>query len=111
MKRLALVAALALLSACGNSNPATPTVIVPECQQNNTAELRLGNASANNYTFDVLIDNVRRGSLAVGQSMTLTLTAGIAHTVISQVTNTTIVACTSSPSFAACSTQTLTCRY
>ena len=106
---VALVGVL-LCAACGG-NPATPTVIVPECQQNNTAELRLGNASANNYTFDVLIDNVRRGSLAVGQSMTLTLTAGIAHTVISQVTNTTIVACTSSPSFAACSTQTLTCRY
>jgi len=102
---LALVA-----SGCGG-NPAAPTVIVPECQQNNTAELRLANGSASNYTCDVLIDNVRRGSLPVGQSMTLTLTAGVSHTVVSQVTNTAIIACTSSPSFAACSTQTLTCRF
>jgi len=105
-----LVGAL-LCAACGGHAPTNPTVILPECQQNQTAELRLANASANNYTFDVLIDNVRRGSLPVGQSMTLTLTAGVSHTVVSQVTNTAIIACTSSPSFAACSTQTLTCRF
>ena len=70
------------------------------------------NASPNNFTFDVLIDNITRGTMAPGRSIgPITLTAGVNHTVLPRVTNTAITACSSTTSFAACSTQTLTCRY
>lgn len=113
MKGSLLVACVLCVAACsGRQNPVTPSAPVPPaCQTNSTAELTLANASPNNYTYDVLIDNVKRGSISVGQTLTVTLTAGITHTVISQVTNLGTVACSSTPSFASCSTQTLTCRF
>jgi hypothetical protein len=110
MRRLWIV--LPLLFAACSSTPTAPTPVVPACQQQNTAELTLRNASPNNLTFDVLIDNVLRGTMAVGQTVgPVTLTAGVQHTVVSRVTNTSTIACTSSPSFAQCSTNTLTCSF
>jgi hypothetical protein len=110
MRRLWIV--LPLLFAACSSTPVAPAPVVPVCQQQNTAELTLRNTSPNNLTFDVLIDNVLRGTMAVGQTVgPVTVTAGVSHTVVSRVTNTSVIACTSSPSFAQCSTQTLTCSY
>lgn len=105
---------LGLISAaCGSSAPTAPSAPpAPVCQTNQTADLTLANASPNNYTFDVLIDNVRRGTVSPGQSLgPVSVTAGINHTVESRLTNTTVVACTSTTSFAVCTTPTLTCRY
>lgn len=111
MKYLLPILLLSTL-ACGGSSPVAPTVIVPECQTQNTAQLTLSNASATNATFDVLIDGVRRSTITPGQNAgPFTLAAGIAHPVESRLTNTTTVACSSSPILAQCSTQTLTCRF
>lgn len=110
--RYILVVVLVATIAC-SSTPAAPTPPPPPaCQTQNTAELTLRNTSPNNLTFDVLIDNVLRGTMAVGQTVgPVTVTAGVQHSVVSRVTNTLIVGCTSTPSFAQCSTNTLTCSY
>jgi hypothetical protein len=104
MKHLILVLAV-VASACGSDSPAAPTPqaapVVPACQSQNTALLTMANASPNNFTFDVLIDNIGRGTMAPGGSVgPVTLTAaGASHSVVSRVTNTTVVACTSTTSF------------
>jgi hypothetical protein len=99
-------------TACSRVNPAAPPPPVPLCQTQNTAEVSLRNTSPNGLTFDVLIDNIARGTMAVGQTVgPVTVTAGVAHTIVSRVTNTAIIGCTSSTSFAQCSSQTLTCSY
>lgn len=112
MRYRILVIVLAAAAACSKATPMAPAPVVPLCQQQNTAELTLRNTSPNNLTFDVLIDNVLRGTMAVGQSVgPVTVTAGVQHAVVSRVTNTSITACTSTPSFTQCSTNTLTCSF
>jgi hypothetical protein len=108
-----VVCSVVALSACSGSSPAAPTPPpVPACQANNTADLTLENGSPNSFTFDVLIDNISRGTMAPGGHVgPLTLSAGIDHVIVSRITNTTVVGCSSNTSFAACSTQTLTCRH
>lgn len=108
--RVVLVASLVVCAACGGSTPAAPTPPPPPaCQANGTADVTLTNSSVNNLTFDVFIDNISRGAIAPTRSLTVTVSAGIDHVIQSRVTNTTVVACTSTTSFASCSTQTLTC--
>jgi hypothetical protein len=111
MRLLMIVVALAAVG-CGSETPTSPTPVLPLCQTQNTAQLTLTNGSPNNLTFDVVVDNILRGTMAPGASVgPLTLTAGGMHTIESRVTNTSIVGCTSTTSFAACSSQALTCRY
>lgn len=113
MRWLILVVAC-LGSACGAA-PVAPTPQpppAPACQTQNTAQLTMTNASPNNLTFDVLIDNIGHGSMAPGASIgPVTLTAGVNHVIVSRITNSAVVGCTSTTSFATCSTQSLTCRY
>lgn len=113
MRRLMLSIVVAgMLSACsGNSTPAAPTPPpVAACVSQNTADVTLVNASPTNLTYDVLIDNISRGTIGPGQSRTFTVTAGASHTVLSRFTNTSLTACTSTTSFIQCTTQALTCR-
>jgi hypothetical protein len=115
MRYTLLVAAL-LASACGGSSPNAPTTpqapAVPACQSANTATVTMTNASPNNFTFDILIDNITRGTVTPGQSAPpMTVTAGVNHTFTSRVTNTNVIGCTSTTSFAQCTNQSLTCRY
>jgi hypothetical protein len=110
--RCILIVILAAAAACSKAAPMAPAPVLPLCQQQNTAELTLRNTSPNTFTFDVLIDNVLRGTMAVGQTVgPVTVTAGVQHTVVSRVTNTSVIACSSTPSFAQCSTNTLTCSF
>ena|SRR5690349_12491283 len=112
MKRLLVVVAL-LAAACGGS-PAAPSTPPPPpiaaCVSQNTADVTLVNASPSQATYDVLIDNVKKGTLSPGQSATYTVVAGVSHAIVSQFTNTTLAACSSTPSFVQCSSQSLTCR-
>lgn len=111
MKRL-LILATFVASACSGS-PAAPAPTPPPvaaCVSQNTADVTLVNASPSQATYDVLIDNVKKGTLSPGQSVTYTVVAGVSHAIISQFTNTTVAACSSSPSFVQCTSQTFTCR-
>ena len=108
---------LIMLSAlgCGASSPTRPTPTpppIPACQTNNTADVALRNTSPNNLVFDVSIDGVSRATIRPTETTPMfTVSAGATHRIIAHVTNTTIIACDASPSFAQCSTQTLTCSY
>jgi hypothetical protein len=110
MKRLVLLLALAAPACSGTSpTPITPTVVLPACQQNNTADVTLRNSSTS-FTMDVLVDNIVKGSVAPSQTLTVTVAAGVQHSVVMRYTNTALNACNSpAASFAQCSTQTLTC--
>lgn len=111
MKRLILGAAL-LGAGCSSNAPTTPSPSVPLCQSQNTADLTMTNSSPNNFTYSVTIDNILRGTIAPGQSLgPIALTAGQTHAIVSTVTNTGVIACSSTTSFAQCSTQTVTCRF
>lgn len=101
------------IGCSGSSNPITPvTPTLPACQTNNTAQVSLKNISPENLSFDVLIDNINMGSVAPQLTLgPLTVSAGATHTVVARVTNTAVIGCTASPSFAQCSTQTLTCGF
>jgi len=103
---------------CSNSPTAPAPVQTPQpvpqpvaaCVSANTADITLVNASPTSLTYDVVLDGINRGTLGPGQSRTFTVTAGTPHTVISRFTNTSVDACSSTPSFVQCTTQTLTCR-
>jgi hypothetical protein len=109
--RIAGLAILLAVTACGGKSPAAPTV--PACQQNNTAELTFGNRSTSNTTYDVMLNGSRVTTVAPGNnSSPYTLAAGTAHSVSFRITNTTIAACnTASPNLAQCTSQTLTCAF
>ena len=118
IQSLTLVALFAV--ACSNAptaptaqapTPTPPPAPVAACASQNTASVTLVNASPNNYTYDVLVDNIRRDALPPGQTVALTVTAGSDHTILSRVTNTLTTACVSTTSFIQCSSQTLTCRF
>lgn len=113
MKKFLLVLVLALASACGSDQaPAAPTApALPACQTNNTATVALQNISRTNSTYDFLIDNIREATVAPNQTTPpITVSAGAQHSVVTRFTNTSIAACSSTTSFAQCSTQTLTCN-
>jgi hypothetical protein len=112
MRRLAVCVVL-LCAGCSGSSPAAPTPPpLPACQSQNTFELTVRNQSPENYTFDLLIDNVTRGTMGPGQSVgPLTLTAGVNHAIVSRVTNSQIIGCTSTASYPQCSTQMLICTF
>jgi len=106
------------LTACSQSPTAPAPVQTPQpapqpvaaCVSANTADITLVNASPTSLTYDVVLDGINRGTLGPGQARTFTVTAGTPHTVISRFTNTSVDACSSTPSFVQCTTQTLTCR-
>jgi hypothetical protein len=103
-----LTAVLVAVSACSNSPTAPAPPPVAACVSANTATIGIHNVSTT-LTLDQFIDNQNRGLLAPGQTATYTLTAGQTHTLRTQFTNTSIVACSTTTSFVQCENRTLTC--
>jgi hypothetical protein len=102
-RALALFAlALPFVAACG-STPVIPTPIVEACRTNNTASVRFENRSTNT-TMDVVWDGSKLTTVAAGQtSDSYTVAAGITHTLLFRVTNSSTWACTpSTPTLVQC---------
>jgi hypothetical protein len=112
VKRLALVALASIAAGCGGSS-STPTAPTPvlACQTNNTATALFQNRSATNLTYDVIWNGARLVSVSPGQdSATYTFAAGVPHTLVFRVTNSSTNACSpSTPTLAQCSSMFYSC--
>ena len=77
----------------GSSSPAAPTPPpTPACQANHTADASFRNNG--NSTINILLDGGNIGTLGPQQSgLTRTIAAGVAHSVVFQLTNTTRSLC------------------
>lgn len=115
--RLSLILCVGVLlgaSACSDTAmaPAVPDP-VPACEQNNTATVEFRNTSNSNTTYDVIWDGSKITSVGPNQtSQKYTVAAGVQHTMVFKVTNTSNNACSlSTPTFAQCAEHWLSCSF
>jgi hypothetical protein len=107
------IAALLLVS-CGEKSPVAPTPVpVAACVTNNTGDISFGNRSAT-VSMDIIWNGVKltyMSPIAPGATSTpLTAAAGVAHTVLFRVANTSTLACSqASPVLTQCASTTMTC--
>jgi len=101
----------ASMAGCGveDSTPTAPTV--QACETNNTAEVKFQNKSNSNKTYDIIWDGSKTTTVAPGAtSSTSTVAAGVQHTLVFKITNTSTDACTpSTPTPAKCTSHTYSC--
>lgn len=104
-----------LFSSCDNSTPTTPTPTPtppppkPDCEKYHTGVLRVSNNSTRNLDYDIIIDGVNQGRLAVGATKDYTLAAG-QHTLDFKYSDHSQYACTTShPYVTECQTYSIYC--
>ena len=116
MKRLAVAALVSLslslvLISCTTS-PTTPTPTPKACETNNSAQITFENRYTN-QSIDVVWDGSKLtlSPLAPGvKSSEVTVSAGVAHTLLFNVAGTSTVACSqSSPNLSQCSSYNYYC--
>jgi len=95
---------------CPGANYSSGTCIYP-CETNNTGKVYFINHSNSNSTYDVIWDGVKIFTVAPNQqSPTITVSAGIQHTLLFRFTNTSNGACTqSTPIIPQCETWWFDC--
>lgn len=117
MRLLVFVSLIAIVLTVGcagkTDTPTAPTPIpVAACVTNNTADITFENRFSSS-TLDVIWDGSKLSLSPLGpgvKSGTITVAAGVAHTLLYRYTNTQTVACTqSSPVLAQCSTFNFWC--
>jgi hypothetical protein len=83
-----------LLSACGESNPSSPSssAILQACHVNNTGTLMLQNRSATGATYDVTAEGTRV-TITPQQDAVVAVTAGVVVDVVFKFTNTALASC------------------
>ena len=113
--RLCTLTTLSLVSLMGCSDsadvvaPPPPTTL--QCQVNNTGKLVFRNQSNTNATYDLIWDGSKLYTIAPGsETDTLVTAAGIQHTMLFQITNTSNNACNpATPTLAQCSVGWFAC--
>ncbi len=108
---------LVLLMGCSADEAVTapdlppPPPPLPACEVNNTATAEFRNLSNSNSTHDIIWNGSKLYTVPpAGISETLTVAAGIQHTLVFQFTNTSTNACTpSTPTLAQCSNRFYSC--
>lgn len=116
MKKLVILTGL-LCAGCGaSSSPVAPLPVTPPvaaCQANSTASVMFGNKSTDAH-FDVFWDGARVvNDLGPGQnSQTLTVAAGVSHTLEFRFVGSSTMACqAANPIPAICGIPLYTCTY
>ncbi|MGD8897689.1 MAG: hypothetical protein PVJ73_16790 [Acidobacteriota bacterium] len=106
-----LLAALISSIGCNAANPTAPTV--PACQTNNTARVTFENRSGTGKVYAVVWDGSTVETLGAGvKGEAHTVTAGIPHSLLFKVANSSRHACNISwPNLAQCSSHTFWCTY
>jgi len=102
--------------ACGSSDttptqPTTPSL--PPCQLNNTATITFENRSSSNTTYSLVWDGSTLTTLAPSvKSDSYTVAAGVQHTLVFRIANSSNNACTpSTPTLAQCTSSSYWCTY
>src|SRR5437870_12256333 len=113
MRRVLLIVVMGTwVGACARSHAAPTPPPTPTCQTNNTATVHFDNRSTSNTTYDVIWDGSRRTSVGAGSSTQTYTEAAGTHTLTFKLTNTTLLACTTSPPvLAQCSSGVYWCTF
>ncbi len=116
---VAAVISVLMSVACGSADstptqptkPTTPSV--PACQLNNTATVTFENRSSSNTTYSLIWDGSTLTTLAPSvKSESYTVAAGVQHTMVFRIANSSNNACTpSTPTLAQCTSSTYWCTY